>query len=97
MLSAKGSRISRPTFDEVLYYLLFGFREGTYEALNRFEHDAPLRFGLQRAERIKFQLQIRWNSNTELWVIRHLFTRASPRRWPPTALALSSMSLSHAP
>jgi hypothetical protein len=87
-----GCATSRSTCDELLYLSLFGFRKGTYEALNRLQHDSPLRFGQQHGERAEFQLHIRRKSDTELWVIRHLLTGTSAGRRPSAAVGLSSIS-----
>jgi hypothetical protein len=38
-----------------------GLRERPYEAFDRLDHDSPLRFGLQDAERAELQLRLRRN------------------------------------
>jgi hypothetical protein len=86
---------SRPACDEFLYHSLFGFREGAYKVLNGLDYYSPLRFGPQPAERVEFQLYIRRNANTDLWVIDHLFTRTSAGRGPSDARGLSAIRSSH--
>jgi hypothetical protein len=80
------------TFDEFFQRPLIGVRERTNEAFERLEHDPPLRFGLQGAERAELQFHVWRNSNTELWIVPHPFTRTEAGRRssaagapPPTA------------
>jgi len=86
---------SRPPAQDGLHLSLFRFREGSYEVLNRLEHDSPLRFGLQHAEHFEFTFHLRRNPNTQLRVIRHLLAGTSAGRRPSAAAALSSISLCH--
>ena len=86
---------SRPPAQDGLHHSLFRFREGSYEALNRLEHDSPLRFGLQHAEDFEFTFHLRRNPKTKLRVIRHLLAGTSAGRRPSAAVARSSISSSH--
>jgi hypothetical protein len=83
------------SFEEVLQHPLIGLRERTYEALDRLEHDSPLRFGLKDAERAESQLRPWRNPHAELWVVPHPLTRTEAGGRSSAAGASSRTSASH--
>jgi hypothetical protein len=69
------ARLSAGTVDQLFQPPSIGLRERTDEALDRLEHDSPLRLGLDETERAERQLRPWRNPNTELWVIPHPLAR----------------------